>query len=302
MKLGWIKGLLISLYLGSLPWPGLAQSSLDEVVVVSSSENTYFRQTVETLRKRVDERVAIRAIDIDSLSTESGSVGKRLFVTLGLKAAIELKQLNPQARVISAYITREQQQTLRSGPGDTAVLLDQPLIRYLVFSKLMLGIDSLGVIERQPLLLAERETRILQQYQLQLHQHRIDSDKKLLPVLRELLARNDALLMLPRQTIYNRDSLKGVLLTGYRNRKPVVSYSPAHVRSGALASIYSSPVDIGRHLALVVNRSLEQPRGPATFEYARLYSIATNAQVARALSITLPQESVLRRNLDELEP
>ena len=93
-----------------------------------------------------------------------------------------------------------------------------------------------------------------------------------------------------------------MLLTSYRSRKPVISYSPAHVKSGALASIYSSPVDIGRHLALLANRILEsQPHQGAAHQFAKFYSITSNRQVARSLGITLPSEGALRQRLDELE-
>ena len=98
---------------------------------------------------------------------------------------------------------------------------------------------------------------------LSLNRYRVARDNKLLPVLRRLLQQNDALLMLPQSELYNRDTLKGVLLTSYRYRKPAISYSPGHVKAGALASIYSSPSDIGRHLAQAINRRLQQPRAPA---------------------------------------
>ena len=136
------------------------------------------------------------------------------------------------------------------------------------------------------------------QLEIQLNQFQVDADNKLLPVLRELLTRNDALLMLPRSALYNRDSLKGVLLTSYRNRKPAISYSPAHVRAGALASIYSSPNDIGRHLAQVIEQV--SARLEDGFEFARYYSISSNRRVARALALTLPDESSLRSALDQV--
>jgi len=132
-----------------------------------------------------------------------------------------------------------------------------------------------------------------------LNQYQVDRDNKLLPLLRRLLQQNDALLMLPRQSIYNRDSLKGVLLTSYRNRKPAISYSPAHVKSGALASIYSSPMDIGRHIAALVNLRLgNAAAAQPSFEFARYYSIATNARVARALGINLPSDKDIRSGLE----
>jgi ABC-type uncharacterized transport system substrate-binding protein len=160
-----------------------------------------------------------------------------------------------------------------------------------------------GIIDEDEIELNRPQTEVLDKLGFVLNQYRIDPLNKLLPVLRQLLQQNDALLMLPRQSIYNRDSLKGVLLTSYRNRKPAISYSPAHVKSGALASIYSSPVDIGRHLAQLINSKLRNPsyKIPA-YQYARFYSIATNRRVAHALGIELPAESELRSAIDGLEP
>ena len=144
---------------------------------------------------------------------------------------------------------------------------------------------------------------MIEKLDFELNQHRIDTDNKLLPVLRRLLQQNDVLLMLPRQAIFNRDSLKGVLLTSYRNRRPAVSYSPAHVKSGALASIYSSPQDIGRHLALLVEQKIDDPAWQMPpFQFARYYSISTNQRVARALGLDLPARGELRTSLDVLEP
>ena len=109
--------------------------------------------------------------------------------------------------------------------------------------------------------------------------------------------------MLPRQSIYNRDTLKGVLLSSYRNRKPAISYSPAHVKTGAVASIFSSPVDIGRHLALLLNREFnKQARTDSALEFPRFYTIATNLRVANALGIDLPREHELRSKIDALQP
>ena len=71
------------------------------------------------------------------------------------------------------------------------------------------------------------------------------------------------------------------------------------MRAGALASIYSSSTDIGRHLALVVKQLSGEERidGPR-FEFARFYSISSNRRVAQALAVTLPDEASLRSALD----
>ncbi len=302
MTNSWYKGLLGGILL-LLAGTVSAQQAASQVVIVKSSDNAYFNQSVETLIKHVDQSVRFQVIGTEDLGDGiAGNNDGIVYVTLGQAAAEAVNRLDKPPRSISAYLTMEQFRQL----GDSkqmAVLLDQPLNRYLAFCKLMLSIESIGIIEERPIKLEKRQSELLEKLQLELQQYRIDPYNKLLPTLRQLLVQSDVLLMLPRQSIYNKDSLKGVLLTSYRNRKPVISYSPAHVKSGALASIYSSPTDIGRHLALLVNKRLQNPgyRAPE-YEYARFYSISTNRRIARALGINLPMESKLRSALDGLEP
>ncbi len=302
MNNSWYKGLLGGILL-LLPGMAAAQQAASQVVIVKSSDNAYFNQSIETLINHVDQTTRFNVIMVEDLAERiaSGDNGN-IYVTLGQSAAEAVNRLDKVPRSISAYLTLEQFKHLND-KNQMAVLLNQPLHRYLAFCKLMLSIESIGIIEKRSIKLDQRQSRLLGKLQLELQQYRIDPSNKLLPVLRRLLEQSDVLLMLPRQSIYNKDSLKGVLLTSYRNRKPVISYSPAHVKSGALASIYSSPTDIGRHLALLVNKRLQKPeyKGP-NYEYARFYSITTNRRVARALGINLPIESKLRSALDRLKP
>ena len=296
------KGLLCGIFL-LLPGLAFAQQAISQIIIVKSSDNTYFNQTIETLIDNVDQATRFKILMAQDLAGSSEiENNNNLFVTLGQSAFEAISQLENAPASINAYLTLEQFKRVH-GKNKIGVLLDQPLYRYLAFCKLMLAIESIGIIEDQRINLSKRQSRLLADLALKLNQYRVDPLNKLLPVLRGLLEQNDVLLMLPRQSIYNRDTLKGVLLTSYRSRKPAISYSPAHVKSGALASIYSSPTDIGRHLALLVNQTMQQPGyEPPVFEYARFYSIATNRRVARALDISFPTESELRSALDRLEP
>lgn len=298
----WYKGILCGLI---LLVPGLAsgQQAADQIVIVKSSDNSYFNQSIETLINNVDRATKIKVVTAQDL-TDGFEVQQqhKIFIALGQSAAEAVGQLGNGVSTFNAYLTQEQVQNLDLG-NQVAVLLDQPLRRYIAFCKLMLVASSVGIINQQEIVLDKAQSGLLRELDLNLNQYQIDPLNKLLPILRKLLSQNEVLLMLPRQSIYNRDTLKGVLLTSYRNRKPAISYSPAHVKSGALASIYSSPVDIGRHLAALVNQKLQNPthQDPA-LEFARFYSISTNQRVARALGIVVPTERELRSALDKLEP
>jgi ABC-type uncharacterized transport system substrate-binding protein len=296
----WSKGLALGILLVSLPCITASAQITGQIIVVKSSDNTYFDQTIATLLNHVDPATRFKLVMAQELSHDSIDLHpQNLLIALGQFAVEKINRLNTGASSINAYLTLEQYNSLDIDHQVT-VLLDQPMHRYLAFSRLMLGVDSIGVIDDSEIELKAQAVITLDEFDLTLNQYRLDSENKLLPVLRELLQHNDSLLMLPRESIYNRDTVKGVLLASYRNRKPVVSYSPAHVRSGAVASIYSSPIDIGRHLAMLINQTLKKEPGTGTpFQFARFYSITTNSRIATALGIKLPAEQSLRSSLDK---
>ncbi len=296
------SGLILSVLLLAITSVGASQQVPNRVIIVKSSDNTHFDQTIATLINHVDQSIRFKVVGPQDINLNSNTqVSGDLFVALGPSAVKAVNQLNTETSSINAYLTLEQYNALEID-GQLTILLDQPLHRYLVFCKLILGVNSIGVLEENKIDLSQKQARTLDEYNLRLNQYRVDQVNKLLPVLRDLLQQNDALLMLPRQSIYNRETVKGVLLSSYRNRKPAVSYSAAHVKTGAVASIFSSPVDIGRHLALLVNQELKnQSRAGSQIQFARFYTIATNSRVAAALGINLPEEQKLRSKLDGLQ-
>ena len=295
----WRNGLLI--FLATLPTAGLASGP--DIVIVRSSDNSYFSETIETLINHVDREARFRVVDDSGLEAlAENSAHDRYYVALGVAAVRAVERLAGGAVAFNASLLREQYLRMRPS-GQHSILLDQPLPRYLAFCKLLLDLDSVGMLHTDPVASDAAASRVLEALSFSLNRYRVAGDNKLLPVLRRLLQQNDALLMLPQSELYNRDTLKGVLLTSYRYRKPAISYSPGHVKAGALASIFSSPADIGRHLAQVVNQHLQQPQASVpAYEFARFYSIETNATVARALGLTLPEEPELRARLQSIAP
>lgn len=294
----WFRGLLFCLLLGVLVSAPRAQD-FDRLVIVRSSDNAFFRQTIDTLLRMVGEDFHHEVIDVGGLALEASPAD--LYIGLGLPAIEAIADSRPAGKAIHAYLTEEQFNRLELAQNHFCVLLDQPLLRYLAFTRYLLDASSVGILTDQPVAADPRHAQSLEQLELELSPYRVDAEHKLLPVLRQLLRERDALLMLPRQSIYNPESLKGVLLSSYRQRRPVVSYSPAHVRAGALASIFSSPEDIGRHLAILVRRSLKNGLSPQPgFHYARHYSISINHQVASSLELELPSNAELRGKLDGL--
>lgn len=275
-----------------------------QIVVVKSSDNSYFNQTLETLINHASEHSLFKIVNTHILDSASEVLGNSdVIITLGASSASYIPKQSPNQLVINAYITLEQAEQFKlQNQNQIAVLLNQPLERYLAFSHHLLNLNTLGVINRSRLVPNIQQEEILEKLNLKLDQYQLDdTNKNLLSTVRQLIKKNEALLMLPDQSIYNRDTLKGILLTTYRNRTPVISYSPGHVKSGALAAIYSSPADIGRQLANLINQHY---RGKLNTNnravYPEYYSIASNQRVARSLGLELPSEEKLRQLIDEV--
>ena len=273
-----------------------------QIVIVKSSDNSYFNQTIESLISHVDEHSQFKVINTNEQDSQRDILNKaNIIVTLGARSASNTSAHSPNQLIINAYVTLEQTEKFQHpNQNHIAVLLNQPLERYLAFCHALLKLKKPATISRFSPALNNRQRQLVKKLNMKLDRYKLgDTNNNLLATVRQLVDKNDALLMLPEQSIYNRDTLKGILLTAYRSRTPVVSYSPGHVKSGALAAIYSSPENIGRHLAGMIN---QYHKGKLNFNtkaiYARYYSIEINQRVAHSLGISIPAEEELRNLVD----
>jgi hypothetical protein len=129
----------------------------------------------------------------------------------------------------------------------------------------------------------------------------MDDPGNLGPVLTRLLPRVDVLLAVQDPDLFNASTAKMVLLTSYRQRKPVVGPGAEFVRAGSLATTYSSGYDLVTTVGTLLDGfasdgDLPPPAFPADF------SVTVNEHVARAYDLVVrdPQWLVsrLRRESD----
>jgi ABC-type uncharacterized transport system substrate-binding protein len=135
---------------------------------------------------------------------------------------------------------------------------------------------------------------------LQLVSAEVNSDIGLLPILERVLAGSDVLLALPEPRLYNKNTIQSVLLTSYRYRDPLVGYSQALVRAGALVALYSKPAQIGRQAGEIVVHTFNSGSLPPP-QYPKYFSVSINQQVARSLGIPAPDEIGLHEALQRWE-
>ena len=98
--------------------------------------------------------------------------------------------------------------------------------------------------------------------------------------------------------VVSRDTAQSLLLTTYRANIPVIAFSHAYVRAGALAAVYSTPEQIGQQTGEAILRlnqsgswNLPKP------QYPKYFSVSVNSQVARSLGLEIESEQVLVEKL-----
>ncbi|MFT5225086.1 MAG: putative ABC transport system substrate-binding protein [Polaribacter sp.] len=281
----------------------IAAAASIQIAVIQSNGNPYFEETNQSLNHQLDDTFQLSVINANTINLQHQTLqASDIIVTLGIDAALKIAKKYGSKNIVSAYITLNQQQRHQALlDNHSLVLLDQPLSRYLAFTALMVQPRSVGIISSKKLTLDKKQRDTLSEFNLNLQQYEFQKQGNLLTTVRQLLVNNDVHLLLPDGSVYNRNTLKGILLTSYRSRKPVISYSPSHVKAGALASIFSSPSDIGSQLASVIKRlAVKRRQDKPIIEFAQYFSIAVNNRVAHALGIDLPDEAKLTDKLNEL--
>lgn len=119
--------------------------------------------------------------------------------------------------------------------------------------------------------------------------------------LQSVLDDSDVLLALADPSVFNGDTLAGILAAGYRRQVPLVAFSPSYVKAGALAAVYATPAQIGRAAADAVRRWLAGGVLPPVAP-PREFSIDVNPAVARSLGLAIDADALRARLGAERQP
>jgi ABC-type uncharacterized transport system substrate-binding protein len=109
----------------------------------------------------------------------------------------------------------------------------------------------------------------------------------------------DALLAVADPAVFNSATVSNVLMSSYRAKLGVFAFSPAYVKAGAVAALYSTPAQIGTQAADVV-RALLRGGSVASLQYPTDFSVSVNEHVARSLGVSM-DEAILLDRLKRME-
>ncbi len=116
--------------------------------------------------------------------------------------------------------------------------------------------------------------------------------------IKDALNHSDVLLAFPDKNIYNSKTVKNILLTSYRYRKPVIAFSNNFVKAGALASIHSSPEQIAKSASHIIRSYFKNNQVfTKAVNHPQYFDVSINSQVYKALSLPIPNINKLKNRL-----
>ena len=273
------------------------------VLVVSSERSAAYEEAAEALMTEL-ERGGVGRTEVEFVTTSEWSQGNdrssKLIVTLGYEAAQALVTSDVRTPVLSALLPRSSYERILRASGRkvsgqlSAIYLDQPLNRQVALIRLALpSVRRIGVLWGTESLIHAPSLRLLAPSSgFQFVEANVIASEPLFPGLKRVLDDSEVLLALADPTVYNSNTIQNVLLASFRARVPVLAFSPAYVRAGALLALYVTPTQVGQQVASVVRGVLQGKALPSSPAYAQNFSVAVNGHVARSLGLALDADGL----------
>jgi ABC-type uncharacterized transport system substrate-binding protein len=297
----------LTLYLACV-WATVAYAETAVSILLSESGNAY-NEVAGALRAEL-ERGGIAASDVKE-GTDLASLTRnpaKLYIAVGaaaLQTILDAEEKGPILAILlpQASYQRMIEQAKADGSRQiSAVYLDQPLSRQLELIRLALPDKRrVGVVlGPQSSALSGAMSVTAEQQGLRLMTTRANTPDAIYAALQKLMSDIDVLLAAPDPTIYNSNTIQSILLTTYRAQVPMIGFSPAYVKAGALLALYSTPRQIGIQAGEIARAVLAGRPLPAA-QPPRDFSIASNAHVAHSLGVHLADDAQLAERLRTME-
>ena len=299
-----LRFLLLTLWLGL--FAGACTCAATSVVIVSSERSAAYVEAMEALVSEL-ERGGLSRYDMLQLSvaelSAAGPLSPKLYVALGTEAAQWLAKTEQRVPVLCTLLPRASFERVllssgrKSSPQFSALFLDQPLGRQLELIRLALPtVQRIGVLwggeshTQAAALRVQAQTR-----GMELREASVERESSVFSGLKRVLEEADVLLAVPDPQVYNSSSIQNILLTSFRAKVPLVAFSPAYVRAGALLAVHVTPAQMGLQAASIARGVLQGKALPPTPLYSQDFTVTVNDHVARSLGLTLDARALMTR-------
>jgi len=262
--------------------------------VLSGQEDLY-RDLANSLESRLRSDAGARRLSL--IRTDVGNYDADqadLSVAIGMKACERVLEANEGRPSLCVLVPRAgfSRLTARAnGRQLSAIYLDQPIARQFALARAMLPEARRAGLLAGPELRAEageirRSARVAG---FEAHLEPMDDAGDAAQGIQRLLVDSDLILAVYEPSVLTPANAKWLLHLAYKKRLPVMGFSRAYVKAGAVAAVFSTPEQIGRHTAeAILDWARNDSRGLAPAAYPRYFDVAVNRAVADSLGLDAP--------------
>jgi putative ABC transport system substrate-binding protein len=216
----------------------------------------------------------------------------RALVSVGMQASRLARDQFPGVPVVVTYVPHPEEAGLE---GNT--IAEIPLVvpmreQFLVMRNIDKKIKRIGVIYTQSAnarLIAEART-IAEDQDMLLVPAPIASSQDIQGVLAELLSKIDALWIPPDPSLNSREVIRYIGSTALAKQIPCIGANDRYVRAGAIFTLVTDPIEIGKAAGEVTNQILKGA-APSKVDVPEIQKpkIILNLKAAALLGLTIPQ-------------
>lgn len=228
------------------------------------------------------------------------------YITVGARAfKALLPKLRKQDSVRAIFIPKLSYESLVQAylnttpdpsPHICALFIEQPIARQLKLARLLLPeARTLGVaVSPSSVSLLDELVMHGQSSNFNITHTLLTHEDNPIRKLRPSISNTDVFLTLPDKAILTRTTAKWILYITLRQRVPLIGFSKQFVDAGALASVYSTPEQIGKFASELT----QEQTCHGNNQHPKYFSIGTNPTTARTLMIKLPEVQHLQQELE----
>lgn len=286
----------------SLVWATEVSCAPLDVVFLAGRNASIPHEILSGIKKEIEARSSATVSDA---RFDGAFSANEMVIAFGVEGARLAASLDPRIPVLSIFIPEKAFDEIRQvhRPGRfSAIYIDQPLKRQMNLIRLafpqrrrvgvVLGPGSLG---RLSSLRAATSGNALE-----LSSEVISSQSELFYALEKVLKESDILLAVPDPLVFNGGTISEILLTAYRHDVPLMGFSPAYDRAGALIALYSTVEQIGWQVAEAITTFTRSGALPPP-GYPAYFTVGVNRYVARSMEIEIQDEATLEEKLSHME-
>lgn len=288
-----------------------ADEKYDALYVMSSQATAYmtFKDSIENQQdhspSQHNSQIFVAIEHLPTAQLRELINNSRVVITLGQKSTRDVSALSVDKFHIATLLTREAYREILSEQDTSrgshcALVIDQPLGRITDVIRDRLPDTQVAGIIDPPGFTGSTNPENNPQQQIDLRIIRVPLEKNIHSTIRALSQRGvDTIIALHKQTVYNHSTARNILISSYHFNLPLIGYSSAFVRAGALIGIYSTPESMATDVLDIITKK-DRCHGGNIF-YPSEYTVEVNPQVAKSLGIQIDTSNLKQTYQDRLQ-